>query len=385
MSTVAALSLSHKRDPQGVFPAGAGNNGVSVDPVSLKLVLGNGIGSTAAQLLSDRYIQPNGFNLNFQAAAAGNLVQINSDGSLVLKNTLDEQYMLTHRGVSLGFPVPSLRPSTATQNIAFDIMPNGAAVDTTNGIAWMDICNVDCYRNNVVGIGAARVGVFSNRAVFGSKSFNGAAVLPVNFEVGALLVGELLANGSVQWNTASHTVIQSAVSSNTISFITNGNTGNSAALLIVGQATGTLKFGFLRFENDGVPAGNPANATAYQNPLQFEIVSNSAATNGITIAALAAGSPIRFFQRQVINPAFSVEVARFNSAQQFLVGTNAALTANDFVQVAGSLVARFDSGAANPTATEVPLGCWKLYKNTTTGILGVWANDGGVFKTVALV
>lgn len=44
----------------------------------------------------------------------------------------------------------------------------------------------------------------------------------------------------------------------------------------------------------------------------------------------------------------------------------------------------FFTAAANPTTSDIAAGTWRLQKNTTSGVLSVWANDGGVMKSVAL-
>jgi hypothetical protein len=50
----------------------------------------------------------------------------------------------------------------------------------------------------------------------------------------------------------------------------------------------------------------------------------------------------------------------------------------------GSFLYKFASAASDPTATEIPAGFVKLYKNTTSGVLKLWANDGGTLKSVTL-
>lgn len=44
----------------------------------------------------------------------------------------------------------------------------------------------------------------------------------------------------------------------------------------------------------------------------------------------------------------------------------------------------FNTLAGNPTTSNIASGQWALYKNTSSGVLSVWANDGGVMKSVAL-
>lgn len=44
----------------------------------------------------------------------------------------------------------------------------------------------------------------------------------------------------------------------------------------------------------------------------------------------------------------------------------------------------FISQAADPTTSDIGSGQWALYKNTTSGVLKLWANDGGTLKSVTL-
>lgn len=42
------------------------------------------------------------------------------------------------------------------------------------------------------------------------------------------------------------------------------------------------------------------------------------------------------------------------------------------------------AGTTDPGVGGVPNGTWAVWKNTTSGIVKVWANDGGVMKSVTL-
>lgn len=44
----------------------------------------------------------------------------------------------------------------------------------------------------------------------------------------------------------------------------------------------------------------------------------------------------------------------------------------------------FHSQATNPGTAGVPNGTWAVWKNTTSGEVRLWANDGGVMKSVLL-
>lgn len=44
----------------------------------------------------------------------------------------------------------------------------------------------------------------------------------------------------------------------------------------------------------------------------------------------------------------------------------------------------FISQAADPTTVQLPSTRWNMYKNTTTGLVKIWANDGGTLKSILL-
>lgn len=45
----------------------------------------------------------------------------------------------------------------------------------------------------------------------------------------------------------------------------------------------------------------------------------------------------------------------------------------------------FYAQATDPGVSGVPSGTWSVWKNTTSGQVRLWANDGGVMKSVQLV
>jgi len=44
----------------------------------------------------------------------------------------------------------------------------------------------------------------------------------------------------------------------------------------------------------------------------------------------------------------------------------------------------FNSSTADPGTAGVPNGTWSVWKNTTSGLVKIWTNDGGVMKSVTL-
>jgi hypothetical protein len=54
------------------------------------------------------------------------------------------------------------------------------------------------------------------------------------------------------------------------------------------------------------------------------------------------------------------------------------------VHGAVSRVASITEASANPTTADIAPGDGSLWKNTTSGQLRLWANDGGTLKSVLL-
>jgi hypothetical protein len=51
---------------------------------------------------------------------------------------------------------------------------------------------------------------------------------------------------------------------------------------------------------------------------------------------------------------------------------------------ARSLEVSFYTSASDPTSTDITSGCFSVWKNSGTGTIKLWANDGGTMKSVAL-
>lgn len=44
----------------------------------------------------------------------------------------------------------------------------------------------------------------------------------------------------------------------------------------------------------------------------------------------------------------------------------------------------FNASTGDPGTTGVPNGTWSVWKNTTSGVVTLWVNDGGVMKSVVI-
>ncbi|HET8689178.1 MAG TPA: hypothetical protein VFM18_21410 [Methanosarcina sp.] len=59
------------------------------------------------------------------------------------------------------------------------------------------------------------------------------------------------------------------------------------------------------------------------------------------------------------------------------------LSNNEYARVQNSILV-VTSAAADPTTTDIAAGTARIYKNTTSGTVKLWTNDGGTMKSVAL-
>lgn len=44
----------------------------------------------------------------------------------------------------------------------------------------------------------------------------------------------------------------------------------------------------------------------------------------------------------------------------------------------------FNAQTTDPGTSGVPSGTWSVWKNTTSGVVKLWVNDGGVMKSVTI-
>ena len=47
-------------------------------------------------------------------------------------------------------------------------------------------------------------------------------------------------------------------------------------------------------------------------------------------------------------------------------------------------ITTYHTSTIDPTTTDIPDGSFRLWKNTTTGAVKFWVNDGGILKSVTL-
>lgn len=112
-----------------------------------------------------------------------------------------ESYQITERGVSLGFPVATVRAVTADKPCVLDLMPNGTpSPENANGMAWFDICNADAL-GITPAFNAFRIGMKSDKGQIGVLTYGGGTDRELEFIVGAVgtVAGKIKTDKTLQW------------------------------------------------------------------------------------------------------------------------------------------------------------------------------------------
>jgi hypothetical protein len=108
-------------------------------------------------------------------------------------------FTITDRNAGLPFGVPSVRsgaPHADNQPTALDIMPNGTGT-SSNGKAWMDVCNADLIGNESAPVGCVRLAAFSDHMELGVYAYNGASTVPLKIKFQGVTIGTLDSSGNL--------------------------------------------------------------------------------------------------------------------------------------------------------------------------------------------
>jgi hypothetical protein len=122
--------------------------------------------------------------------------------------------------------------------------------------------------------------------------------------------------------------------------------------------------GFMRWNSNVLEIGTEAGGTGTGNRA-FRIFAGS--TSGIDFTSSGASG------------ATNISGVRSISCTSGLVLAN-----NNSSTIAGLTLTNYTSGAADPTTSTITSGNWQVHRNTTTGIVKLWANNAGSLVSVGL-
>ncbi|HET8685521.1 MAG TPA: hypothetical protein VFM18_02515 [Methanosarcina sp.] len=74
---------------------------------------------------------------------------------------------------------------------------------------------------------------------------------------------------------------------------------------------------------------------------------------------------------------------KLQTIQGGIVGEYYHMSSAEYTSLQNSVL-KVTSQAADPTITDIAAGTARLYKNTTSGTVKLWTNDGGTMKSVTL-
>ncbi len=88
----------------------------------------------------------------------------------------------TRTSSSLTFPVPTVQPPSGSNlPIAFDVCPTTAVDSGTNGLAWVDICDVKCIDDSKPAVSTLRLGMKAASCEIGNRTFDSGVKKPLYF------------------------------------------------------------------------------------------------------------------------------------------------------------------------------------------------------------
>lgn len=268
---------------------------------------------------------------------------------------------------------------TDVNYITFDVTPTGVPT-TTPGTLFYDEADGNQTLSLVMGDGITtqQIGEESYIRVKASAAISDGQVVMFTGSVGALGALTAAPATGLTANTAFYImgVATEAIPLNGWGYITYRglvrgiNTSGGAEAWVDGQ---------ILYLDPTVAGGLTKTIPVAPNPkVTVAAVVKASATVGSLSVRVAYGGRLGDYEGDVnISSLTNLDVLQY-------VGANSRWENTAFP--APSTIARntVTSMAGYPTATEIPAGTWAVYKDTTSGDIRVWTNDGGVMKSSPL-
>jgi hypothetical protein len=195
----------------------------------------------------------------------------------------------------------------------------------------------------------------------GSWTFNSTA----NSGAGS---GSLTPGNTPLFNLVQSTGLRSSLSPTTLTFFTA--IGNTNPVLLTADAANTLaqrngtNAQTFRLYNTFTDASNFERGFMRWNSNVLEIGTEAGGTGGSRLLKLQSAIQVDIFTFGTIR------AARFSSGQSVIY--------NALSFGGGTL-------SVNPTTSDLPAGSAQVFKNSTSGVVSLWYNDGGTMKSTTLV
>jgi hypothetical protein len=138
----------------------------------------------------------------------------------------------------------------------------------------------------------------------------------------------------------------------------NGTNAQTFRLYNTFTDASNFERGFMRWNSNVLEIGTEAGGTGTARSFSVRI---GAQSSGVDFTAAGSGVNV--------------------SARSFISGGVWSITAGN---MAGLSLCNYTSGAADPTTSTLTSGNWQVYRNTTTGVVKLWANNAGTLVSVAL-
>lgn len=325
----------------------------------------------------------------------------------------------SHRADVTAFGVAVIQSISANTATVFDIMPKGAPGDVpNNGVAWTDVCNADLKANPAVPTTTVRFGIRLARGDVGIRVFNGGALVPLYFVMGATDTAVLNTDGTFNFGFAVSPMVNggSSLGTNALQwanvFVTSGGAVNFAGgdALIThaanqlqftlaangyvfdnviapttngGAAIGTGAFawsglclssgGTLNFGNGNFVVTHSAGNLAFNGSVTVaNLIGGTAVASSLTLQSTSGAGTADFINFKVGN-AGAIEAARFDTAGRMLFGSTVA-----FTTTGGALTPNFQIHGVNGNQIaqaifnwgNTPNGANQLYQKSRSGTVG---------------
>jgi hypothetical protein len=120
------------------------------------------------------------------------------------------------------------------------------------------------------------------------------------------------------------------------------------------------------------------------NTLEIGTEAGGTGTNRFLTMVLAGASTPLVFGTGGGTSIFMTGLRGFSTTGGMTVGAVTGVTGSGGSTILGLTQINYTSGAADPTTSAISSGSWQVHRNTTSGVVKLWANNAGTLVSVAL-